>query len=148
MIIYYTKKGNGVVKSTKSIQWGLLHREDGPAIIWPGGSENWYLDGKKHRLGGPAISWYSGEKEWWVNGKRHRLDGPAIIWKTGDKEWFVNGKKHRLDGPAIESYDKMFIDYFINDKKLNKKEVEAWVNNNNINLKIKQHQALFMLRFG
>ena len=32
-------------------------------------------------------------------------------------------------------------------KKLNTKEVETWINNN-IDLKIKKHQALFMLKFG
>jgi len=56
--------------------------------------------------------------------KLHRLDGPAIVWYDGDKDWYINGKK------------------------LNTKKVEAWIKNNNINLKTKAHQALFMLRFG
>ena len=54
----------------------------------------------------------------------HRLDGPAVIWPNGSKE------------------------YWINNKELNRKEVESWIKDNNINLKTKEHQALFMLKFG
>ncbi len=32
-----------------------------------------------------------GSKEWWLNGKRHRTDGPAIEWTGGSKMWFLNG---------------------------------------------------------
>lgn len=46
----------------------LLHREDGPAIIWP-----------------------SGRKDWFVNGKRHREDGPAIECSYGHNEYFCLG---------------------------------------------------------
>jgi len=77
----------------------------------------------------------------------HRKDGPAIIWSDGDEEWFVNGKRHRLDGPAID-WKNLPKEYWINGKKLNTKEVKAWIKNNNINLKAKKGQSLFMLRFG
>ena len=115
----------------------VLHRIDGPALVH---------DPKKE---------YNNftQKEWWINGERHRLNKPAYSFHHYSKNyeiniWYRKGKLYRLDGPAFESYDKMFTDYFINDKKLNKKEVEGWINNNNINLKTKEHQALFMLRFG
>ena len=75
----------------------------------------------------------------------HRLGGPAVERKNHSKEWWVNNKLHRLDGPAYIS-NRVNI-WYINDKKLNTKEVETWINNNNINLKTKQHQVLFMVKF-
>jgi len=76
-----------------------------------------------HRLDGPAAIYQNGRKEWWQNGKLHRIDGPAVEWKNGSKYWYIN------------------------DKELNAEEVEAWIKNNNINLKDKSGRALFMLRF-
>lgn len=59
-----------------------LHREDGPAVIYPEGL-------------------YGGSHEWYINGIRHRTDGPAIIWGDGDYNYYNNGRLHRLDGPAV-----------------------------------------------
>lgn len=47
----------------------ILHREDGPAVIY-------YL---------------TGDKFWFFNGKSHRLDGPASEFGDGGKEWFYCG---------------------------------------------------------
>lgn len=48
----------------------LLHREDGPAIVFRDNSELWIF-----------------------NGKRHRVDGPAFIMKSdGISKWYLNGK--------------------------------------------------------
>jgi len=124
MNIYYTKKGKFETKKSISFFRNILHREDGPAVIYP-----------------------NNRKEWWLKGKLHRLDGPAVIWENGDKEWFVNGKLHRLDGPAYIMNNGYNI-WYINDKELNEEEVEAWIRNNNINLKKKEHKILFMLKFG
>ena len=124
MIIYYTKEGEFKVNNSIGIIYVELHRLDGPAVLFENGSKEWWVDGKLHRISGPAIEWVNGTKEWWVNGKRHRIGGPSIEGPTGNKS------------------------YFINDKKLNTKKVETWIKDNNINLKTKQHQALFMLRFG
>ena len=52
-----------------------------------------YNDKGQHRLDGPAVQWPDGSKEWWVNDERHRLDGPAIEDADGSKEWWVNGKQ-------------------------------------------------------
>ena len=51
------------------------------------------MNSLRHRNNGPAVIWSFGDQEWWVNGKLHRLDGPAIIWSNGDQEWWVNGNK-------------------------------------------------------
>ena len=83
----------------------ILHREDGPAIEFPNGAEEWYCQGKRHREDGPAIDHPDWKKEWYHNGKPHREDGPAIEWADGVKEWYLNGKLHREDGPAVEYPD-------------------------------------------
>lgn len=46
------------------------HREDGPAIEYPGGGEEWWQDGMLHREDGPAIVYSDGRNEWYVKGKR------------------------------------------------------------------------------
>lgn len=77
-----------------------LHREDGPADIWPDGTEIWAQNGEKHRIGGPAVTRADGSWEYWVNGKLHRTDGPAVHQADGALYWFINDRSHRLDGPA------------------------------------------------
>lgn len=79
-----------------------LHKKDGPAVIYPGGNQEWWLDGKLHRKDGPAKEFINGDQEWYIKGKRHRENGPAII-RGSHKEYWVNGGLHRLDGPAFES---------------------------------------------
>jgi len=147
MYIYYTKEGKFETKEWHAIPFKELHREVGPAVIYPNGHKQWRINGEKHREDGPAVEQSNGTKEWWVNGKRHRLDSPAIERPNGSKEWYVNGKKHRLDGPADE-WKNGFKRWYINGKKLNTNKVEKWIKNNNINLKTKQHQVLFMVMFG
>jgi len=71
---------------------GNLHREDGPAVIWPSGTQQWYLNGKLHREDGPACIWVDGSQSWYLNSKLHREDGPAFIEANGTQEWYINGK--------------------------------------------------------
>jgi len=123
MITFYTKEGRFLVEKYNDIPFNKLHREDGPAITTPLKKE-WRQNGKLHRLDGPAIIRDNGQIEWYVKGKLHRLDGAAIIWYDGNEEWWVDGK-------IIETL-----------------EVEDWIKENNINLKTKQHQVLFMVMFG
>jgi hypothetical protein len=33
----------------------VLHREDGPAVIWPHGTKEWYQNGVLHREDRPAV---------------------------------------------------------------------------------------------
>jgi len=74
-------------------QNGKLHRENGPAIIYPDGHQEWFLNGKLHREDGPAVIFANGRKEWRINGIRHREDGPAVIYPTGYRVWYVNGNE-------------------------------------------------------
>lgn len=47
----------------------ILHREDGPAVEYPGGDKRFYLNGKLHNLKGPAVEYTNGYKSWYLNGK-------------------------------------------------------------------------------
>ena len=73
---------------------GVLHREEGPAIITGQGSAFWYQNGRLHRTDGPAIEWSDGRKEWWVNDQLHRIDGPALTRYDGTPEWWIYGVKY------------------------------------------------------
>jgi hypothetical protein len=72
---------------------GRLHRDDGPAAIYPDGTQCWYQDGGLHRGDGPAIIYPDGTQYWCRNGKRHRDNGPAIIYPDGTQEWYRAGQR-------------------------------------------------------
>ena len=76
---------------------GVLHRHDGPAIIYSNGSKEWYKYGKRHRDDGPAVIDSDGYQVWYKNGLRHREDGPAIIRSDGYKAWYKNGVRIKND---------------------------------------------------
>jgi len=97
----YNKNDESVFYTVKNTK--VLHREDGPALIYSE-SEFWFRYGYLHRKDGPAVI-ASNKKEWYVNGFHHRLDGPAVEWSNGDKEWYKHGLLHREDGPAVERLD-------------------------------------------
>ena len=72
---------------------GFLHCDDGPAVIYDDGTEEWYKHGVPHRIGGPAyIS--STLKVWFNDGLIHNEDGPASEWEQEGKIiklWNLNG---------------------------------------------------------
>lgn len=81
----------------------------GAAVVGMTVSKNktkiWRNDAKElHREDGPAIEYSDGAQEWWLNGQLHRKGGPAISRKHM-QAWYVNGLLHREDGPAIEHID-------------------------------------------
>ena len=53
---------------------GQLHRENGPAIIYPGGTKEYFLNGKRHRIDGPAIEYRGKDFEYWYEGKYLPVD--------------------------------------------------------------------------
>ena len=63
--------------------------------IWPGYDQ-------KHRAKGPAVVYPDGRLEYWVNDQRHRLDGPAVVWPDGTLEYWINDQQ-------ISEYEMMFI---------------------------------------
>jgi hypothetical protein len=56
------------------------------------GAERWRLNGKLHREDGPAVIYPNGTQVWYRNGLRHREDGPAVIREDGIQWWYRNGK--------------------------------------------------------
>ena len=66
-------------------------------ITYSCGTTRWYLSGLLHREDGPAIIRNDGAKFWYKNGRLHREDGPAIIWKDGEVQWWLNHDRYRFD---------------------------------------------------
>lgn len=92
-----------------------LHREnDEPAIIYPHGTLEWYLNGKSHRENKPSIIYPDGTEEWHLNGQPHRLDAPAFSKPNGHSIWLLNGKYHNTKGPAKITNKK---EYWLNGTK-------------------------------
>jgi len=85
---------------------GLLHREDGPAVIRPSGTEEWWLDGKRHRVDGPAYTRPGGLQLWFLYGKFHREDGPAVINPDGTREWWLSGERVDPLVHLVMTYEK------------------------------------------
>ena len=54
-------------------------------------------DGLVHREEGPAIITAQGTRKWALNGKLHRTDGPAIIYSDGVKVWYLYGRDYDED---------------------------------------------------
>ena len=50
---------------------GLLHRDDGPAIVYSNGSKGWLKNGNLHREDGPACEHSDGTKYWYLNGNKY-----------------------------------------------------------------------------
>ena len=71
----------------------IYHREDGPAVEFPDGGKEWYLNGNRHREDGPAVEYSDGDKEWFIDGKYHREDGPAVEYSDGYKAWYIDGNR-------------------------------------------------------
>ena len=76
---------------------GQLHRDDGPAVIYPNGKQEWYRNGARHRDNGPADIHHDGTQYWYRNGLIHRDDGPAITYSDGAQFWYLNGKRFGED---------------------------------------------------
>lgn len=107
---YHREGGPAIVNSYQQgwFQHGIPHRMDGPAVVYPYGSEEWFQNGKRHRTDGPAVT-DNEAKHWFINGVRHREDGPAIEYADGRWEWYQHGKQHRMEGPAIMKEDGSLV---------------------------------------
>jgi hypothetical protein len=132
---------------------GLIHRDDGPAIIYCGKFKYFYQHGKLYKDGkiveflqnmqfkinefGEQL-WYNDENklnykinidgEYWYDndGEWHNEFGPARILSNGTSFWCIHGKMHRLDGPAIEYADGS-KDWAIDGKFLSCKDNEEFL---------------------
>jgi hypothetical protein len=97
----------------KYYNYGKLHSNEGPAVIYSNGDKYWYQYGKIHRENDlPAIEYSSGEKRWFKYGILHRDEekGPAIIFSEKEYEFYHMGIVHRKNGPAvIREYKKAWM---------------------------------------
>jgi hypothetical protein len=97
----------------------ILHREDGPAVIYKDGRKEWYMNGKLHRVGGPAVETEHGGKFWIFYDKIHRVDGPAVITKDGELSWYLNDIYFKTKEAWFEALTEsqkekaLYSDYFI-----------------------------------
>ena len=100
-----------VVTANGIAQWyhfGLLHRETGPANIYPCGCRIVHNGRYYHVNAAPAegllVTVYN--YEWYDVGLLHRTDGPAIEYANGDEEFHVNGRFMRATrAPAGSTHD-------------------------------------------
>ena len=111
---------------------GNLHREDGPAVIFPDGIQQWHINGKLHREDGPAAIYSDGTQFWYINGNLHREDGPAAIYSNGRQYWFINSERHRENGPAV-IYPDGTHQWFINGHDITHK-IKKWAKDHDIDL--------------
>ena len=103
---YVTVDDASTTRWFKDAKRTILHRENGPAVEWAGGTKGWHQNGQLHRTDGPAIEHSIGTKEWFQNGQRHRIDGVAIEYANGCKRWFINGVEMTEDeyNQAVKQY--------------------------------------------
>jgi len=84
------------------------------------GNKWWRLNGVLHREDGPAIIWNNGDTEWFSHGKHHRLDGPAVKYGNWATSWFINdyevteeitqwAKENDIDLDNLTEVDKALI---------------------------------------
>ena len=79
------------------LRYGVLHREDGPAVEALDGGRAWYRNGQLHREDGPAVELPDGRREWYRNGQLHRAVIPMRLTdgrpqKAGDLwDWRLEG---------------------------------------------------------
>nr|QBK85436.1 MAG: hypothetical protein LCMAC101_00230 [Marseillevirus LCMAC101] len=82
---------------------GKNYREDNqPTMVNSNGQMEWYdLEGKLHRDKGPARIFPDDCFEWYQHGNIHRdeCDYPASICVNGGRRWYRNGKLHREPCP-------------------------------------------------
>lgn len=82
-------------------------------IINKFGNREWYNDkGEYHNENGPAIIWPDGTQFWFINGQAHRTDGPSYIGSDGYQSWCINGIRYHDN----QSYQK---EAGISDKDMN-----------------------------
>lgn len=84
-----TRTRNNVVLYFNEL--GELHRERGPAAIFPSGTRFYFIRNKLHRKDGPAVIRSDGTEEYWIHGVLHRVGGPAIVRMNGCHSYYMFG---------------------------------------------------------
>lgn len=58
------------------------------------GTKHWYKDDNLHREDGPAVIYPNGARFWYINDQLHREDGPAAVHPNGNMSWFLHGVEY------------------------------------------------------
>lgn len=66
---------------------------DGSILEIEGGNQFWSRGNILHREDGPAIIFNDGQQSWLCRGLLHREDGPAIIYPDGRCSWYLRNVK-------------------------------------------------------
>jgi hypothetical protein len=72
-IIYINGKPEEFI-GNKDYKGRIIHRVDGPALIFDNGSKFWYLNGECHREDGPAVITADGTISWYLNGDYYSFE--------------------------------------------------------------------------
>jgi hypothetical protein len=84
-------KEGGAVHNACGPAWERHYKGDVYATMW-------FCNGLIHRDDGPALILSDGTDVWYYQGRIHRDDGlPAIICEDGTLEYYVNGVKVRAE---------------------------------------------------
>lgn len=94
----YTKVSNGTVYYYKDPEQTILHRTDGPAIVWEDGDEEWYQNGELHRMDGPAVTYkLSNSTYYLVDDVDITSIRSGVYWGTTDLQQQLD----KLKGTAV-----------------------------------------------
>lgn len=72
---------------------GRLHREDGPAVIYPDGSKFYHVNGSRTSITQPTSYFDNGYVEWNLYAIPHRDNGPACASPNGLLRWVDDGER-------------------------------------------------------
>ena len=91
------------------------------------GTQYWYKDDKLHRDDGPAVIYPDGYQAWWKDGNLHREDGPAIIYPNRRQSWYINDKDITDDITNWAKDRNIDLNNFSDDDKMVLKiELKMW----------------------
>jgi hypothetical protein len=69
------------------------------------GIMRWFSNGILHRIEGPAVIYPDGEQSWYINGKLHREDGPAMMFNNDRSYWYYHGNE--IDCSSQEEFERL-----------------------------------------
>jgi hypothetical protein len=74
-------------------EWEIQADAGAYCYIYLDGSISYWFKNRRHRDDGPAIEFPNGTQEYYLNGVRHRVDGPSVVSISGYKEYHLNGNR-------------------------------------------------------
>lgn len=69
-INFYSKESMFLISFSKNSEFEILHRTNGPALIYSNGEKEYRENDKLHRINSPAVIYPDGMEEYWEYGVR------------------------------------------------------------------------------